>query len=83
MKNKKRPRIQNFQFDNSFNNFGRDPPEEYARFGEADLVCSFRTECRLKRLPTYGSMLTKTEKMAKIQNLEFHTFFNNFGRYPL
>ncbi len=41
-KNKKLPKIPNLKFHNSLNNFGRDPPQEYAWFVGVNLMCTLR-----------------------------------------
>ena len=43
----------------------------------------FQRRCRLKLLPPYGPMLTKTKtKLAKIQNLKFYNSLSDLGRDP-
>ncbi len=39
---KKMEKIQNLKFHNSLNNFGRDPPQEYAWFVGVNLMYAFR-----------------------------------------
>ncbi len=61
---------------NFFNNFGRDPPQEYAWIlGRKS--GGFFQRCRLKLLLPYGSILAKTKNW---QNFKFHNSLNNFGR---
>ncbi len=79
------PKIQNFKFHYSLNNFGRDPPQEYPWILGSKSGVFFQRGCRLKLLLPYAPMLAKTKKkkkMAKIQNFKFHTALNNFGRDP-
>ncbi len=59
---KKLPKIQNLKFHNSLSNFGRDPRQEYAWFLGSEFDAYFQRRCRLKFLPPYGPMLTKTKK---------------------
>ena len=71
-----------FKFHYSFNNFVRDPPQEYTWILGSKSGLLFQ-RCRLKLLPPYGPMLTKTiKKMAKIQYLKFPYSLTNFGRDP-
>ncbi len=77
------PKIQNFKFHYSFNNFVRDPPQEYTIILWSKSGVSFQRRCRLKLLPLYGPILTKMKKkMVKIQCLKFHNSLSNFGIDP-
>ncbi len=60
------PKIQNLKFHNSLSNFGRDPPQEHAFFGN-ESGAYFQRRCLLKYLlPCIWSyMLTKTKKKLK------------------
>ena len=60
---KKMPKIQSFKFHYSFNNFGRDLPQEYPWILESKFGVFFQRRCRLKRLLPYGPMLAKMNKI--------------------
>ncbi len=78
---KKIAKIQNLKFHNSFNNFGRDPPQEYTCILESKSGVFFQRRCALKLLLSYvnSPRWTKTneKKMAKVQNLKFYNSLNN------
>ncbi len=71
-KNKKKlPKIQNFKFHYSFNNFVRDPPKGYTWILGTKSGVLFQRRCRLKLLPPYCPMLTETKtnwQKSKIWN---------------
>ncbi len=59
---KKFQRIQNVKFQNSLNNFGRDPPQEYTWDLGSTPGVYFQGRYRLKPLLPYSLTLTKTKK---------------------
>ncbi len=58
------------KFHNSLSNFGRDPPQEYARLFWSESGAYFQRRCRLKYLLQHGPMLTKTKNKI-VQNQKF------------
>ncbi len=58
---KKKLKILNFKFHNSFNNVGKDPPQEYAWILGSKPGGYFQMRCRLKLLLPYGPLLTETK----------------------
>ena len=76
---KKMSKILNFKFHYCFNNFGRNPPQEYAWIWVANLVGSFRGDVVWN---VYSHVSENKNKLSKIQNLKFHNCLNNFGRDP-
>ncbi len=61
---KKMAKVQNLNFHNSQNNFGRDPLYEYIWFLGTKSDGFFQRTCRLKFLQSYGLMLSKTKKKS-------------------
>ena len=59
-KNGKNPKFHNF-----LNNYGRDPPQEYAWFFGSESDVYFRRRCRMKCFLPYDPILTKTKKKKK------------------
>ncbi len=71
-KNKKVTKIQKGECHNSLNNFGKAPPQEYARILGSESVGYFQGRCRLKLFLSFDPMLTKTKKkIVKIKNAKF------------
>ncbi len=64
MLGKKKYICQNPKFHNSLNNFGRDPPQEYAWFLGSESGVYFQRRCYLKIFVQYGPMLTKPKKIV-------------------
>ncbi len=63
-------KIQNFKFHNSLNNFGRDPPQEYAWFFGSASGAYFQRKCHLKFFVPYGPILTKTKKKFNKRSID-------------
>ncbi len=73
---KKLPKLQNFNFHSSFNDFGRNPPQEYIQeFWVANLVCSFREDVICNLITPMWSHVNESEK--RIQNLKFRNSFED------
>ncbi len=67
-KKKKKPKIQDFKFHNSFNKFGRDCSWECTPILGSESGANFQNICRLKPLLLYSPLLTNIK--AKVQILD-------------
>ncbi len=54
--------IQEVECHNSWNNFGKDPPQECARILGSEAVGYFQRRCWLKNFLPYGLMFKKNGK---------------------
>ncbi len=74
-KKKKMPKIQKFKFRNSFNKFGRDPPQGYTWIWGANQVHTSEEMSFETLTPIWSHINENEKKIGKNPNFEISQFF--------